>query len=253
MTLRLPPDCQAPTFVQWSLPGNASGLALRVVAPSGVAGPWVSEGDAQAWMEAGQAVVSVVNSGPGPTGNERRLAMIAFAPTASDDPKCAIAPAGDWKLELQSKRRVAGDIHAYISRNDVNLNTLSRGRQARFIDNDYDPERHLRELEVEPERPRSPIRRKGTLNSLACGTVDGIVVVCGARLREYEVSAYSSDGPAAGSSPNRRQEPDICQVSDESRSAPGLRAAGTRSGLTVRLQGTSFAAPQMARAEANRD
>ena len=162
------------------------------------------------------------------------------------------APAGDWQIAVRSRSGSNEAIHFYIARNQTNPDALPRGRQAFFVDDGvYGRDRHLRAPKDDPDPPQSPIRRRGTLNSLATGACGrGVVVVGSAYLRERTRTGYSSEGPAAGGQPPRRG-PDILAPTDISCALRGIVAAGTLMGQTVRVSGTSFAAPQVARALAN--
>ena len=253
LRFRLPPGCEAASYVHMYLPPSADDVEVRLV-PPGVNADEIGycvTGTSLAWPSPSQPQAAVIH--PAVSGNRLRTpVLLAFAPTSSTDPTRCIARSGDWRIDVMSKREVDVPVHAYVSRNQVNPGALPRGRQARFVDNEYDPTRFLRELQNDPAKPVSPITRRGTLNSLATiAAGQGIVVVGGYCLREGKPSPFSSSGPAAGTQRNRRMGPDVVAVADESHALPGIRAAGNRSGETVRMRGTSFAGPQAARVIAN--
>jgi hypothetical protein len=86
------------------------------------------------------------------------------------------------------------------------------------------------------------------MNAIATGSKT--VVVGGFRRKELLVADYSSGGPTAciditGELP--RMGPDALTVSEASTVHRGVLAAGTRSGSVAAMNGTSVAAPQIAR------
>lgn len=255
LTLRVPPGSETPFFVSLVLPVQGSKVEIRVTPPDQKPDPrgFVAAGTSTAWPDARRPICGVVN--PHATGSNR-TALVALAPTASFDAGVPIARAGDWLLEVRSTEKLNHAIHVYIPRTQQNPGALRRALQARFIDvgEIYDPQRHQRAWERDPEPPRSPLRRSGTLSSLATVPVGlGIHVIGSYLLSEGIPSLYSSEGPAlpsgTGSAP--RPGPDALAVTDVSRALRGIRAAGTLSGDVVRVTGTSFAAPQKAWALAN--
>ena len=86
-------------------------------------------------------------------------------------------------------------------------------------------------------------------------TVQDAVVVAGyqrnfsADRKDGTHAKYSSAGQSSGAGPGPRgRRPTTSVPTDESALLPGIRAAGSRSGVTFRLVGTSAGAPQQARA-----
>jgi hypothetical protein len=107
--------------------------------------------------------------------------------------------------------------------------------------------------EEEKDQPGCPVRRAGLLNAIATGREP---VVVGAMLQKQMVaSKYSAAGPTTpprGASTAYRDGPDALTVGDDSRVHTGVLAAGARSGSVVAMNGTSVAAPQIAREIARR-
>ena len=95
----------------------------------------------------------------------------------------------------------------------------------------------------------SPIRRSGNFNSISTGTKT--VTVGGVRAGDGSWAHYSPQRPEPDPTRARRHGvndvPDVHEASDDNAVLLGLLAAGTRSGATVRLVGTSAASPQRAR------
>ena len=99
------------------------------------------------------------------------------------------------------------------------------------------------------------VRTGGTLNAFGYG--EGTVLVGGYRHSDGTAAEYSGEGARhmhrrskdAGGTALRG--PDLVAVTDESPALPGILRAGTYSGLVIRQDGTSFAAPQVGQALAD--
>ena len=91
------------------------------------------------------------------------------------------------------------------------------------------------------------VRRFGSLNGMS--TAASTLVVGGHVIASGKAAVYSGAGAAlADHSGSFGRGVDVSAPCDRSAFAPGMVAAGTRSGVTVAAQGTSTAAPQIARA-----
>ena len=122
-----------------------------------------------------------------------------------------------------------------------------RGRQPYFDEKSYvrfDQEGRDNEI----DDPACPVRRYGTINAIATGRKP--IVMAGFLRKEMKAAKYSSAGPitpkqgAAAADPYR---PDAMAATDDSLVHFGLLAAGSRSGSVVAMNGTSVAAPRIAR------
>ncbi len=243
LRLRVPPGHEAPTFLQVWVDAKPDRVHWRVQAP-GQAKKRL-EHPAMVLRNAGQLqALALRNQGP-VCGPERTLLFLALPAAPSADHAGA---AGDWGLEV-SVDAAAGPVRVdvRVGRNQSELGALLRHRAARLLDAAYDPERYLRRRLEDPE-PLAPdlqglfVRRHGTVSALAAGAA--VQCVGGLMLRPEPAAAdYSAIGLPAGRA--------MAGLSDESRALPGIRGAGARSACVMRLQGTSFAAPQWARALAD--
>ena len=251
LRFRLLSGCESPAFVVVRIPQE--GLKYRLcVTPPGANAPTVrvAAGEAKVWPDRNLPGCTVVFP-RAKRGENAHCALIAWRPTAIDTPGPAPELAGEWTINVEPAPAANTVFHFYISRNQVNPGALRRSLQSWFVDADerYDPDRPLRRDREDRLPPASPIRRKGSLSSLATLTAAGVTVVGAYLKREGEASLDSSDGPAGGGS---RMGPDRFAPADESFALPGINVAGSRSGDTVRVRGTSFAAPQIARLLADR-
>jgi hypothetical protein len=255
--LRVPPANESSVFVTLRLPtANAGALRVRVtppgVSPDESAAAWAGVGQALGFIAAHhrKPAAGLVLAQPLP--GMAALGLLAIAPTRRGASGRPTAPAGDWCIEIQALpgSTPAEPVHLWVSRGQRNATALPRSWQARFIDTDrgYDPAPHLRPLKHDPDPPRSPIRRAGTLNSLATlPCTPGITVAGAAFRRELVATDYTSAGPAAGLAATVRGGPDLAATVDDDQGLRSLRLAGNASGSVSRGSGSSFAAPQVAR------
>jgi hypothetical protein len=266
LELQLPPGCETPQYVtvRWPMAAAAQGMALRVTPPGGTACT-IKRGEAFAWPSATAPQCGVVS--PLPARTEAARTLIALAPTASYDADRVVAASGIWKLELVSDGTAQSldddPVQFWISRNQRNPGAEPRCEQAYFVDWDesHNPGRYLRpRLEDPPGAHKNGIRRDGALSGMA--TVSGrklgarkTVVIVGSCVGDPAHgtrSRYSATGPAAGPRKRGRALPDMLALGDDHAGLAGLAARGTLSGTVVRVIGTSFSAPLVARAIANR-
>lgn len=215
------------TFVElwYDLPSKASELQLRVRPPGRVWSAWVRPGAHSLLRDDGAAgeVVAMLRNDRQPPNGRRSLALLAIAPTAQpNNVDCALADAGEWEIELKVTRGAAPvAIDAWIERDDPGQNP-GAGRSY-FIGQDADDD-------------------ADTLSSLATGT--HTVAVGGWRRHDGREVAYSSRGPRRGGG---HPLPLVLAVCEDDATLPGVRAAATRSAEVFRMNGTSVAAPVLAR------
>jgi len=239
------PGNESPAFVVVRIPKE--GLRHQLcVTPPGANAPTVkvAMGETKVWPDRNRPGCTVVFPRTLPD-QDAHCALIAWRPTENDADGSTPDVAGDWSIDVDPKPDDTV-FQFYVSRNQVNPGALPRALQGWFVDTDerYDPGRTLRRDREDRDPAASPIRRKGSLSSLGTLVATGVTVV-GARFnREGDASLDSSDGPAGGGA---RTTPDRFAPADESFAMPGIRAPDSRSGDTVRVRGTSFAAPQIAR------
>ncbi|MGG7567690.1 hypothetical protein ACQ5SO_16180 [Rhodovulum sp. DZ06] len=203
--------------------------------------------------------------------------LIALAPTRRMDHDKPLAPAGDWRLRLCARVGVGGRLEGWILRDESVSNLAPRGRQSVFQSRVTDEGRFEANTDLAVrEYATGDIRRNGTLSSLASVKFkaidleveqeDGddaqapgiagddkagrklarraqshVTVVAGGYAHNLAVAPYSAAGSA------RIYAPDHVAPSETSRAIGGILGAGTRSGAAVALNGTSVAAPQIAR------
>jgi hypothetical protein len=258
----VPPGSELPVFVEWWLPpGIDLDQVSVVVTPPGGAPPSPPVGVRQARVgpDGARPTCTVVFPEHPALGTVGGCILVVIEPTAHRDSARVPAPAGRWRMSLTSA--MPAEVHGYVARGDADFGMPRRGGRPRFVaDAAYDPQRFLRQAGDDPvgglPGPPSSVRRRGTL---AWGDTHAapvghprLHVVGGYRHRTpwpaptalQRHPPYASAGPARGAN---RPGPDLALPSDQGVVLHGVRAAGTRSGSTVRLVGTSSAAPQLAR------
>ena len=240
------PGDETPTFVQLWLPEDSHQVEVKITSPDMTTSPWIKPGDALVSPSAAKPSSGVIYPPRTSRGNHGTMVLVALSPSASFGAN-PLAQHGIWLIEVKNKSAtpLSKPIRAWIDRDDFNLGTMIRGRQSYFEDPLYDPLRYLKSATDDTPGSGALVRRRGTLTGIATGT--GALVAAGYRHSDHKHVRYSSAGPTRGA----RVGPDCGAVTDQSRSLPGLLAAGTRGASVVRLIGTSVAAPQVSRWVAN--
>ncbi|MEQ9811219.1 MAG: hypothetical protein RLO50_00440, partial [Azospirillaceae bacterium] len=255
---RVQPDDKTASFLHFWLPRRPSAAATRrVLAAARVITPSGQTVTLALGQTPGPRAIDLVRDGQvfgrlalhhvaGGTGRGRLTLMIK--PTAHEEARPDLAPHGLWQVVLEPGEITPDEvIHARIQRDDSLPNYPLRGRQSYFEDAAYMRFDALgRPLTVDPAAPASPIRRAGTLSPFATGDApNGVIVAGGWTRRSGEMAAYSSGGPATA--PSTRRGPDAALVAEDSLVQGGVIGAGSQSGSMVAMNGTSVAAPQLAR------
>ena len=252
---RVQPGDRTESWVEIWLPPVAAGqlqpvVSVEVVTPSGLASGEIAQGMESPLMLGGNVIGNVANFVPGPGTNDRGLMVIHLAPTASDSGSVPIAPCGRWRIVLRNRgARNVRDIHAWIQRDDNPYGYPHRGRQSRFDDPRYQRFNvYGREIERdEDDDPAAYVKRDGSISAIATGS--RTIVIGGYRRRDGHPAKYSAGGPPVrpARTPPSVDGPDAMAASDDSVGCRGVMGAGSRSGSTVAMYGTSVAAPIVTR------
>jgi hypothetical protein len=252
-----PDDGTASLIEIWLPPGYPRSrhdlCSLQITTPGGLNVAIATRGNQLAELvdDDGVVLAQALYSPPS-RGRPRAMFQICVAPTM--DPVTINqfgrqpAPHGVWDLRVAAtglpKR---SEIHAWIQRDDQLRRSAIVGRQSHFVD-ESNPDTDAAGFPIEDDAPSAIVRRAGSLNAI--GTGQHTVVVGGGyeRIdiaeRWPRTALYSGggDGGAAGAGV------DIVATSEDSIVLSGILGAGTRSGAHVRVNGTSVAAPAIARA-----
>lgn len=239
---RILPDCRTPSFMEIWLPANAGNKAveIEITPPAGDPSDPIEEGQAYTWRPGRDVLCTAVYLDRVANGKCKMIA-IAVAPTFSTtQPKREVAPSGTWKIKIRNTCSEKLEIDAWIQRNENVFGGLPYGRQSRFEDPKYETVDSSGRPVVE-DNDKSHVLRKGTINAIATG--EHTIVVGACRRSDGAAAPYSAAGPARAN----RQGPDVMAPGDDAAVFRGVRAAGTRSGSSVAINGTSVAAPLITR------
>jgi len=169
--------------------------------------------------------------------------LICLLPTMLDDAPMKLAPHGDWTIAVRNDSAINARMDAWIHWDDSPLSYIRTGRQSYFTDDTYQRYDSTTGKEIDFDKSNSVVRRAGTMNAIATGREP--VVVGGYVEATEEPARYTAadfDGKGA-----ENAKPLVSAVCEVSNVLPGILGAGTRSGSRVVMNGTSVAAPQIAR------
>jgi hypothetical protein len=258
---RVLPDGKTPSYLEIWLPYTpppiaASRLKVTVTSPTGASWSVDELGPPQQF-------------GPGPFYGELRYAfwggptqrgmfratVNATKKVVDQDPALplpALAPAGVWTVQLENQNLAEGEIvHLWVQRDDSLYGFPLSGRQS-YLDNECYIRFDNEGRDNEADDLTCPVQRASTINAIATGQHP--VVLGGFLRKEMKMAKYSSAGPITPVQANAAPDPyrpDAAVPTDDSLVHYGLLAAGSRSGSVVAMNGTSVAAPQIARAIAD--
>lgn len=250
---RIQPDDHTPSHVEIWLPQGfgLDRVGVSLLPPEGTAAPSdeVSGPHGRVTeLRDGEAIIAQIACQYRSGQSARGLYLVTVAPTAvrrataRDKP----APAGMWTIRLRNRALAAdSEVHAWIQRDDSIAGFAAGGRQSYFDDPGYPrfDEAGRPIVRGASESAGSSVARAGSLNAIATSDHAAVVVVGGYVRSTRRAAAYSGSGPTCGA----RSGPDALAVSDASPVAGGTKAAGTRSGSVVSMNGTSTAAPAVTR------
>jgi hypothetical protein len=202
------------------------------------------------WAPHGDVLCKVYYEFIAPPTNRGRY-VIALLPTDLPDCEHQLAPFGTWTIAFKNLMNRRIDVEASIQWDDRPLGYPQNGRQSYFVDDCYQRFEEISGEEEETDN-NSAIKRDGSMNAIATGS--RAITAGGYVRKQNRVVKYSAGGPISltGSTAKKvagleRSGPDGLARSDESYVHQGMLAAGTRSGSVVVMNGTSVAAPQIAR------
>lgn len=180
---------------------------------------------------------------------ERWRVMVTLAPTEPENPNAPAAPAGLWTVTISSDKPQKTAVRCWIQR-DTDPETLRSGSRQSYFDDPANSRFDETGAPLEDDSEASIVKRFGSMNGLA--TAASTIAVAGFRHHTStdgdrpRPARYSSAGTGKTSWPDKAVG--ASSLSDRSDILPGTIAAGTRSGALSLVQGTSTAAPSVARA-----
>jgi hypothetical protein len=251
---RILPDDRTASYLDVWLPpltGSGSGrLELTVTPPNGAESPPFDEGSTSLLQlrDANNRVYCELQYHLFGAPTARGRIRVSVQPTTVLDSSFAIAPAGVWTIRLKNKSLAPSErVHAWIQRDETLYGHPIRGRQSYFHDASYQRYDHPGR-DVEVDNTASLVRRASLLNGI--GTGHETVVIGGFVRSTRRMAKYSAAGPSTQSQSTTRparRGPDAVTISDDAIEHDGVLGAASRSGAAIALNGTSVAAPQIAR------
>ncbi|MDF0599258.1 S8 family serine peptidase [Psychromarinibacter sp. C21-152] len=253
---RVSPADHSVSFLELRLPSEAH-PEITLTAPNGDSVTVDGTTAVHAWHTGGSTPVGAIYVRPSPGIAGRTRITLALAPTVGFDPDRRRAPAGLYRVSVRNSGRTALPLWCDVQRDDTPAGYPIHGRQSYLEDawvRGVDPE--LKSY----DRPTSgsAVCRGGTMSAFATSASPHVFAVGGSHADDTRPGAadpetraptrYTAAGPTRGTA---ARNPALAAISEEGRAHPGVLAAGTYSGSTSLLSGTSAAAPQIARAIAD--
>jgi hypothetical protein len=213
-----------PGPVEVTLHPPQGGTVLRLVGP-GVA----SDASADLRTPASRALIAMpkgVDGGP----HAGHMVMAALGPTrALFGAPWRSVPHGVWTVVVRNGSTQPLGMHAWVERDDTAFGQPPGGRQSHWL-----------------TCPGGvPVSEPFTFNGLACLEADRFHVAGGGFLHADHLAHYTASGPNRGG--GRAQGPDWVLPSEESPVLHGLPTGGLTTATWIRMDGTSVAAPLLAR------
>lgn len=239
LTLFVPPDKQQETSLEiWMHRVEAHGmrtldenerLGIEVTAPDGQ-GLQVSGmgGSDRLTTTSGEPIAGLYLRANVPQSTQRSMALLVIAPTQVHRQLPSAAP-GRWTVCVHNTSKLEIVFDAYVERDDTSVGAR-RDQAAKFIAD-----------------AGAPLSNVDTLSDIATGSNVfrvGALQDDGAGSATAWVARYSSAGHVG-------LGPEFSALTDQGGATPGIRVSGSQSGMVVRANGTSLAAPQAARWIAN--
>ena len=267
LNLVLQPEDRTSSFVEFWLPNGVSDTEIKIAVPTGEQHSFNLENLKKPFgyvltSSQGSAInreeiiarIKLDQPNGAPKQGHRWRVLLAIAPTrVLDQPRLA-APGGIWQIRITGKLPKGAKLESWIQR-DVSVSGLGQvGRQAYFtgetyIEHRFDPYGDPRIY----DEGISKIKRDGTLSGIATLETNDPNIGFNVVGSYFHSSGSATPYSSAGS--DSIQGPRLLASTDSSRSLPGILASGTYSGTINPFNGTSAAAPQLARvlAEAIRE
>lgn len=231
------------SFLELWYPRTAAGRLCVTVRPPGGPPCTVGVDELKAWPAGGGVRAAAMHLCEASAGSADAMVLLALAPTGrrpGDGNARPLAPAGVWQVDVAIDAADAGapvPVWAWIERDDPAPDPTTAARQSRLLTN---------ALPGRPPLAGDPVTRSGTGNSIANGRSTFVAAGCVGTLADASPARYSSAGPTRNTE-RRLPWPSAGAPCEASNALGGIAAAGTRSGAPGRMNGTSVAAPQLAR------
>jgi hypothetical protein len=247
------PDAAAPNFIEMWLDEvdtecKVAPVEISLTAPDGSCGePFrLEQGCIRLLMSEKGPIAGMCYDIDCETGRGR--IFLAVGPSVRNEKGWPIAPSGRWMVSIENKINDEITAHWYVQRDDTPFGYPRRGRQS-YLDHSKAYARDWKTGDYRAYADGCPLSYKETLSAIA--TAPCAATVVGAAEATDEFYERTHDAPPAdyaSSGPTKtRDEPDCSAIADDGDAHWGVLAAGTLSGSTVPMRGSSVAAPQIVR------
>ena len=232
------------SFLELWYPRAAASRVLVTVRPPGGPPCTVGIDELRGWRAGGGLRAAAIHLREASAGDADAMVLLALAPTGRRPGNSGgrpLAPAGVWQVDVALDDADAGapvPVWAWIERDDPAPDPATLARQSRLLTN---------RLHGSPGQAGFPVTQSGTGNSIANGRSTFVAAGCVGGAADARAARYSSAGPTRNAARHELPWPNAAMPCEASSALGGIAAAGTRSGATGRMNGTSVAAPQLAR------
>ena len=257
----MPDDCTDSYMELWSDSELCGHFTVSLRSPSGVTSMAVAFGSADELKDnvSGKTLAALIRPSEYNREQKKYVSLIALAPTHAS--AWGQAEHGVWSIQLKliESKLAFVEIDAWIERDDPMA--WERGQpQSHFVsstelvsadelDDTYADARRISAARSDA------VSRLGTNSKISNGELPKVVgsyvgstLVSNSagQLINFDLSPYSGAGPKHLID-GRTAWPDFIAVGDQTRFIDGIFAAGNRTGVVCRMNGTSVAAPQISR------
>ena len=232
------------SFLELWYPRAAAGRVHLTGRPPGGPSCTVGIDERQGWAADGGLHAAAIHLREASAGDADAMVLVALGPTGhrpGDGGSRPVAPPGVWHVDVAidaADACVPVPVWAWIERDDPAPDSATAARQSRLLTN---------RLPGQPDQAGDPVTRSGTGNSIANGRSTFVAAGCVGAAADAPPAGYSSAGPTRNAARQQLPWPSATAPCEASNALGGIAAAGTRSGVTARMNGTSVAAPQLAR------
>ncbi len=234
----VPPHDMTSTFAELWLTADAAGYGFSLTAPDGSVTDVIQPGH-QTVTVAGKTV-GQISLDQYRHGKWRvTICLAPSEPKAMPPAPNGAAPAGEWRITVTRNANLHGAVSLRIQMDEDHQQGHTGGRQSGWVDPSYDRFDERGALSHVDIDPAAMVHRLDGLNGLATSAVS--LNIGGHVASLSRAARYSSAGPVTG------RGVDASAATDRSPALTGIVSHGTRTGCVVALQGTSSAAPQIAR------
>jgi len=249
------PDAAAPNFIEiWldteDFESEYSPFEIALFTPAGEYGEPIrlKQGIIRLLTIDGRPIAGMCYDVSGEGEDKRGRIFLAVGPSVRNEKDWPIAPSGRWKITLKNVVEASITARWYVQRDDTPFGYPRRGRQS-YLDADDAYERDCKTGDYRRYANGCLLTYEDTLSAIATAPYAATVVGAAESTDEFYEETddcppadYASSGPTIS-----REEPDCSAIADDGDAHWGVLAAGTLSGSTVPMRGSSVAAPQIVR------